>query len=59
MSSRDPTATFSPEEVEALDQLLRALREGRDASELARLPALAEAHQKFLRMREQTKGSSS
>jgi len=54
-------ASFTEEEVVALDKLLAAARLGAagDAHRLVRDPAVKSAHLKFLRMRAKTKGSAS
>lgn len=47
--------TFTEGEVSALESLMRAPREGRDASVIVRHPAVASAHAKFLRMRDKAR----
>lgn len=53
------TTTFTKDEVNALDALFKAVREGGDTSVLVRNPSLANAHKKFLKMKSKTKGSES
>jgi cell division inhibitor SulA len=51
--------TFSAEEVNALDALLRAVRSGRDATVIAQSAPITNAHRKFLKMRDKAQGGAS
>lgn len=60
-SKPDLVASFTEEEVIALDRLMAAVRRGDDdgAYNLAQSPAVQSAHLKFLRMRAKAKGAAS
>jgi hypothetical protein len=51
--------TFTPDEVTALDALLKAAREGKDTSVIVRSEAITNAHRKFLKLREKARGRAS